>query len=88
MNAVIDAVVGLTSMASEQNVGRPPRPDEELTKQFLLQNKVSGPCANELIQYRGIHESLRPGTGRTSGHTGTRNTPWSAETDNSPGYGA
>ena len=55
MNAVIDAVVGLTSMASEQNVGETPQTsDEELTKQFLLQNKVSGPCANELIQYQGF----------------------------------
>ena len=52
---VIDAIVGLTSMANEQNMGETPQAsDEEITKQFLLQNKVSEHCANELIQYRGF----------------------------------
>ena len=42
MNAVIDAIMGLTSMANEQNMGETPQAsDEEITKQFLLQNKVS-----------------------------------------------
>ena len=55
MNPVIDAIVGLSSMASDQNAGETPQAsDEELTKQFLLQNKVSEPCVNELIQYRGF----------------------------------
>lgn len=56
MNPVIDAIVGLSSMASDQNAGETPQAsDEELTKQFLLQNKVSKPCVNELIQYRGFN---------------------------------
>ena len=54
MNHVIDALVGLTSMA-DQNGGEPQQPsDEEVAKQFLLQNKVSEQCANEIIQYRGF----------------------------------
>ena len=55
MNAVIDAIIGLTNMANEQRTGETPEPsDEDLTKQFLLQNKVSEQCTNELIQYRGF----------------------------------
>ena len=55
MNAVIDAIIGLTNMANEQRTGETPEPsDEDLTKQFLLQNKVSEQCTNELIQYRGV----------------------------------
>ena len=54
MNRVIDALVGLTSMA-DQNGGEPQQPsDEEVAKQFLLQNKVSEQCANEIIQCRGF----------------------------------
>lgn len=55
MSAVSDAIVGLSRMESDQNVGETPQAsDKELTKQFLLRNKVSEPCVNELIQYRGF----------------------------------
>ena len=55
MYTVLDAIAGLSRMASEQNVGEAPlNSDEDLTKQFLLQNKVSEYCANELIQNRGF----------------------------------
>ena len=46
MYTVLDAIAGLSRMASEQNVGEAPlNSDEDLTKQFLLQNKVSEYCA-------------------------------------------
>ena len=84
MNPVIDATVGLSSMASDQNAGETPQAsDEELTKQFLLQNKVSEPCVNELIQYRGFTSLYALALVEPEDIQGSEIPPWAAETHTS-----